>query len=133
MPDWNTRLVVKRGDQVISPIENFTPTFNTPHTVMHSLEVDNVGYVRQPFTYSFTMSVRAVGSVVADLTELAVNGSQFDIAVAESKNGKDWAFKRIQFSGCIINSCNPSNVVIDGAPMATFTCMALNVTLEVQA
>ena len=130
MPDWNTRLVVKRGDAVISPIENFTPTFNTPHTVMHSLEVDNVGFIRQPFTYSFTMSVRAVGTAVADLTELAVNGQQFDLAVAEYLDGKDWAFKSIKFAGCIINSCNPSNVVIDGAPLATFTCMALSVSLE---
>jgi hypothetical protein len=130
MPDWNTRLVVKRGNDVISPIENFTPTFNTPHTVIHSLEGDNLGYVRQPFTYSFTMSVRAIGTAVADLTELAVNGAEFELAVAESGNGKDWTFKSIKLSNCIINSCNPSNVVIDGAPLATFTCMALNVSLE---
>jgi hypothetical protein len=130
MPDWNTRLVVKRGNNVISPIENFTPTFNTPHTVIHSLEADNLGYVRQPFTYSFTMSVRAIGTAVADLTQLAVNGAEFELAVAESGNGKDWTFKSIKLSNCIINSCNPSNVVIDGAPLATFTCMALNVSLE---
>jgi hypothetical protein len=130
MPDWNTRLVVKCGDKVISPIENFTPTFNTPHTVLHSLETDNVGYVRQPFTYTFTMSVRAVGISVAALTELAVKGSEFDLAIAESGNGTDWTFKRIQFSRCVINSCNPSNVVVDGAPLATFNCMALIATLE---
>jgi hypothetical protein len=130
MPDWNTRLVVKVGNNVISPIENFTPTFNTPHTVIHSLEVDNVGFVRQPFTFTFTMSVRAIGSAVADLTQLAVNGTTFDIAVAEYQNGQDWTFKSIKFTTCIINSCNPSNVVIDGAPLATFTCAALNVSLE---
>ena len=40
MPDWNTRLEVKLGDKTVTPIENFTPTFNTPHTVLHSLEAD---------------------------------------------------------------------------------------------
>jgi hypothetical protein len=129
MPDWNTRLEVKLGDQTISPIDNFTPTFNVPHTVIHSIEADNVGFIRQPFTFTFTMTVRAIGTVVADLTELAVNGTEFSVAVAEKK-GSDWAFKAIKFSRCVITSANPSNVVIDGAPSASFNCMALEVGLE---
>jgi hypothetical protein len=129
MPDWNTRLEVKLGDKTITPIDNFTPTFNVPHTVIHSIEADNVGFVRQPFTFTFTMTVRAIGTAVADLTELAVNGQEFAIAVAEKK-GTDWAFKSIKFSRCIITSANPSNVVIDGAPAASFNCTALEVGLE---
>jgi hypothetical protein len=129
MPDWNTRLEVKLGDKTITPIDNFTPTFNVPHTVIHSIEADNVGFVRQPFTITFTMTVRAVGTAVADLTELAVNGQEFAITVAEKK-GTDWAFKAIKLSRCIITSANPSNVVIDGAPAASFNCMALDVGLE---
>lgn len=129
MPDWNTRLEVKVAGKTISPIDNFTPTFNTPHTVIHSLEGDNVGFVRQPFTFTFTMTVRAIGASVADLTELALNGTPFDIAVAEKK-GTDWAFNSIKFSNCIITSANPSNVVIDGAPAASFNCAALVSTIE---
>jgi hypothetical protein len=129
MPDWNTRLEVKLGERTISPIDNFTPTFNVPHTVIHSIEADNVGFVRQPFTFTFTMTVRAVGTAVADLTELAVNGQEFSIAVAEKK-GTDWAFKSIKFSRCMITSANPSNVVIDGVPAASFNCSALDVVLE---
>ena len=56
MADWNTRLEVKLGDRTITPISNFTPTFNVPHTVIHSLERDGSGYVRQPFTFTFTPS-----------------------------------------------------------------------------
>src|SRR6266446_9484231 len=119
MPDWNTRLEVKLGDKTITPIENFTPTFNTPHTVIHSVETDNVGYVRQPFTFTFTMTVRAVAPVLADLAELAVTGTEFSIAVAVKK-GTDWAFSSLKFNRCIINSTNPSNIVIDGTPMASF-------------
>lgn len=129
MPDWKTRLEVKVGNNTISPIDSFTPTFNTPHTVIHSVEADNVGYVRQPFTFTFTITVRAVGTAVADLTELAVSGAEFDIAVSE-KQGSDWAFKSIKFSRCIITSANPSNVVIDGAPAASFNCAALQAGLE---
>jgi hypothetical protein len=76
---------------VISPITNFAPTFNVPHTVIHSLEADGVGYVRQPFTFTFTMTIPAVATAVADLTELAVNGTEFSIAVAEKVN-HDWSF-----------------------------------------
>jgi len=129
MPDWNTRLEIKLGDTTISPIDNFTPTFNTPHTVIHSIEADGVGFVRQPFTFTFTMTVRAIGTVVADLTELAINGTEFAIAVAE-RQGTDWAFKSLRFSRCVITSTNPSNIVIDGAPSASFNCMSLSVGLE---
>jgi hypothetical protein len=129
MPDWNTRLEVRLADQVVAPISQFTPTFNSPHTVLHSVEADNVGYVRQPQTFTFTMTVQAIGSAVADLTELAVKGDEFAIALAEKK-GTDWAFKALKFTRCVITSANPSNVVIDGAPTATFNCMSLNVGIE---
>jgi hypothetical protein len=131
MPEanWNTRLEVKLGDKTVTPISNFTPTFNVPHTVVHSVEADNLGYVRQPFTFTFTMTVPAIGTAVADLTELAVNGTEFSIAVAEKK-GTDWSFNSIKFARCIITSANPSNVVVDGAPAASFNCMSLSVGLE---
>ena len=130
MADWNTRLEVKLGGTTISPISSFSPTFNVPHTVIHSLEADGVGYVRQPFTFTFTMAVPAVATAVADLTELAVTGTEFSIAVAESGTGTDWAFKSMKFARCVITSATPSNVVIDGMPQANFSCAALTVNLE---
>ncbi|MEU5261573.1 hypothetical protein [Amycolatopsis sp. NPDC021455] len=129
MADWNTRLEVKLGDATITPISTFTPTFNVPHTVLHSIEADNTGFVRQPFTFTFTMGVPAVASAVADLTELAANGGEFQIVVAE-KSGTDWAFNAIKFARCVITSANPSNVMVDGVPQATFSCLALSVGVE---
>ncbi|MEV5043483.1 hypothetical protein AB0N20_02000 [Streptomyces griseoincarnatus] len=129
MADWNTRLEVKLGDRTITPITNFTPTFNVPHTVVHSLEQDNTGYVRQPFTFTFTMTVPAIAATVADLTELAISGAEFAITVAE-KRGTDWAFNAMKFARCVVTSASPSNVVIDGVPQANFTCMALTVGVE---
>jgi hypothetical protein len=129
MADWNTRLEVKLGNDTITPISSFNPTFNVPHTVIHSLEQDNTGYVRQPFTFTFTMAVPAVASAVADLTELAVNGTEFSVALAE-KRGGDWSFKSMKFARCVVTSASPSNVVIDGVPQANFSCMALTVGLE---
>lgn len=129
MPDWNTRLEVKLGDSTITPISSFTPTFNVPHTVLHSIEADNVGFVRQPFTFTFMMAVPAVAAAVADLTELAANGQEFSVVVAEKK-GTDWAFDSMKFARCVVTSANPSNVVIDGVPQAGFSCLALDVGLE---
>jgi hypothetical protein len=129
MADWNTRLEVKLADKTITPISNFSSTFNVPHTVIHSLEADGTGYVRQPFTFTFTMTVPAVAETVADLTELAVKGAEFSIAVAE-KQGTDWAFKSMKFARCVVTSASPSNIVIDGVPQANFSCMALTVALE---
>jgi hypothetical protein len=129
MPDWNTRLEVRLRDKVVAPINQFTPIFNVPHTVIHSIEADNVGYVRQPQTFTFTMTVQAIGTAVADLTELAVKGQEFEITVAEKK-GTDWSFKALKFTRCVITSANPSNVVIDGAPSASFNCMSLSPGIE---
>lgn len=124
MPDWNTRLEVKLGTRTIAPISQFTPTFNVPHTVIHSIEADNVGYVKQPTTFTFTMTVQAIGEAVAELTKLAIEGTEFEIAVAE-RTGTDWTFQSIKFKRCMITSANPSNVVIDGAPSASFNCACL--------
>ncbi|ATL67464.1 hypothetical protein [Nocardia terpenica] len=129
MPSWNTRLEVRLGSTVISPISQFTPTFTVPHQVVHSVEDDNLGYVRQPQTFTFTMTVQAFATVVAELTQLAVAGKEFDIAVAE-RTGTDWSFKALKFGRCVITSANPSNVVIDGVPQATFTCMCLQPGIE---
>jgi hypothetical protein len=129
MADWNTRLEVKLGDSTITPISMFTPTFNAPHTVLHSIEADNVGFVRQPATFTFTMGVPAVATAGADLTQLATEGTEFQIIVAEKK-GTDWAFNSMKFARCVVTSANPSNVVIDGVPQASFTCLALSVGVE---
>jgi hypothetical protein len=129
MPDWNTRLVVSVNGTVITPIDNFTPTFATPHTIVHSVEADNVGFVRGNFTFTFTMTVRAIAPIVARLTQMALTGTEFQVIAAELV-GTDWAFQNVTLSRCVITSTNPSNVVIDGAPAASFTCSALQATTE---
>lgn len=129
MADWNTRLEVKLGTTTISPITSISPTFAVPHTVLHSIESDNVGVIRQPVTITFAMAIPAVATAVADLTELALKGTEFEIAVTE-KEGDDWAFKALKFSRCLVTSATPSNVVIDGVPQANFTCMALGINIE---
>jgi hypothetical protein len=119
MPDWQTRLEVAVNGTPVSPIDSFTPTFNTPTQVIHSIEADNVGAIFQPKTATFTMTLKAIGTSVAELTRIALEGEKFQIQVAE-KTGTDWTFKKLLFRDCMITSANPSNVVIDGVPMATF-------------
>lgn len=124
MPNWQTRLEISAGGTVLSPIDSFTPTLNTPTTVIHSIEADNVGAIFQPQTATFTMTLKAIGPNVAELTQMALAGEKFNIQVAE-KTGTDWTFKKMLFRECLITSANPSNVVIDGVPMATFNGIIL--------
>jgi hypothetical protein len=127
--EWNTRLEITVDGKVISPIDAFTPTFTTPKTVIHSIEADNVGTIFQPQTATFTMTLKAIGPSVAELTNMAITGKEFNISVAE-RRGTDWAFKKLLFRSCRFTSANPSNVVIDGAPAATFNGIILGFTAD---
>ncbi|HZY84956.1 MAG TPA: hypothetical protein VFE78_09000 [Gemmataceae bacterium] len=123
--NWQTRLQITANGQTISAVESFTPTFNTQVTPIHSIEADNIGAVFHPQAATFTLTLKAIGPAVAQLTSLALSGTKFDISLAESGNGKDWTFSQMLFRDCLITSANPSNVVIDGAPTATFSGIIL--------
>ena len=73
------------------------------------------------------MTLKAIGPAVAELTKISLEGRKFDISVAE-KQGNDWTFKKLLFRDCLVTSANPSNVVIDGAPTATFNGIILGFT-----
>jgi hypothetical protein len=124
--NWNTKLAVMVNNVLVSPIESFSPTLNVAHRVQHSLEADNVGIVLQAQTFTFTMTVRAVGATVATLTALALAGTQFAIVLTEQV-GSDWTFKSIAFNICYFTSVAPSNVTLDDSPTATFSGVCLDV------
>jgi hypothetical protein len=127
--NWQTRLEVSVGGKAISAVDSFTPTFNTQITPIHSVEADNIGAIVHPQTATFTMTLKAIGPAVAELTKLAIEGKRFNIQVAEKK-GTDWTFNKMLFRDCLITSANPSNVVIDGVPAATFNGIILGFTAE---
>ena len=129
MPNWTTQLEVTVKGKPIALIESFTPHFSTPYTVYHTLSGDNQGYIRQPFTFKFDMTVVATDSAVADLTEMALNGTHFDVAIAEKK-GTDWSFKSIKYSDCVIIGASPSALTTTTAPTVTFNCAALSMNIE---
>jgi hypothetical protein len=122
---WDTRLTVMVGPTVVTPIDSFNPTFNSPVQVLHSLEADNVAHIVQPQTFTFTMAVKAIGPVVATLTNMARNNQSFTVAVSE-KTGTDWTFSNIAFNDCYITSV-ANNIVIDGVPTTSFNCICLEV------
>jgi hypothetical protein len=124
--NWNTKLAVMVNNTLVSPIESFSPTLNVAHRVQHSLEADNVGIVTQAQTFTFTMTIRAVGASVATLTGLALAGTQFAIVLTEQV-GSDWTFKSIAFNSCYFTSVSPSNVTLDDSPTATFSGVCLDV------
>ena len=122
--NWKTRLEITVDGRVVTAIDSFTPTFGTPTTPIHSIEADNIGAIFHPQTATFSLTLKAIGPNVAELTRFAIDGTKFNISVAEKK-GTDWTFKKMLFRDCLISSANPSNVVIDGAPAATFSGIIL--------
>ncbi|MFJ5776217.1 hypothetical protein [Streptomyces sp. NPDC093094] len=123
---WDTRLAVTRDGEPVTPIDSFNPTFNVPVQPLHSLEADNVAYVVQPKSFTFTMAVKAIGPPVATLTEMALKHTQFAISV-QQQSGDDWSFQSIAFTDCYITSA-ASTVVVDGVPTTTFNCICLQTT-----
>lgn len=123
--NWKTRLQIRANGKPVSAIESFTPTFSTQVTPIHSIEADNIGVIVHPQTATFTMTLKAIGTSVAELCQLALEGTKFEIEVVESGDGKDWTFKKLLFRECLISSATPSTVVIDGAPTATFSGIIL--------
>jgi hypothetical protein len=129
MPDWNSRLEVSVNGVALVAVESVTPTYTTPVTPIHSIEADNIGALYHPQTATFTMTVKAIGASVLTLTRLAIAGTKFNIQLAEKK-GTDWTFKKLLFRDCILTGVNPSNVVMDGVPIATFNGIVLGFTAD---
>jgi hypothetical protein len=127
--NWKSRLEINANGKVVSAVESFTPTFNTTITPIHAVDADNIGAVFHPQTATFTLTVKAIGTNVAELTGLAISGTAFSISIAE-KRGTDWTFKNMLFRDCLITSVNPSNVVMDGVPIATFNGIILGFTAD---
>jgi hypothetical protein len=128
MPDWNTRLAVSfndgSGSATITPIDQFSPTFTLGAEPLHSIERTHIGVVYTPKSLTFSITVRAIGGVVGQLTSLALEGKPFDVIVQE-QDGTDWAFQRIVMRRCIITSAQPGAATISGAPSATFSGFSL--------
>jgi hypothetical protein len=134
MPEWKTRLAVsyiEDGKTVaISPIDSYTPTFSLNAEAMHSIEQTHIGVIYMPQAMSFSMTVKAIGNVAAQLTSLSLEGKTFDIVLQETDDGDDWSFKTIVMKNCIITSASPSPATISGAPAATFSGFSLAASAE---
>jgi hypothetical protein len=127
MPSWTTtRLaVIVDGDSAnpLTPIESFTPTFTLNTEVVHSCEATHVGWIANPDSFTFSMTVKAIGGAAAQLTRLALEGKEFEVGLykAAGSTGNEWDFVHIVMRKCLITAANPSNATINGAPTATFS------------
>lgn len=130
MPDWNSRLSVKyndgTGEQLITPIDSFQPTFAMNAEALNSIEATHIGVVYMPEQISFSMSVKALGPASAQLTKLALNGTRFKIVLEEADEGDaEWSLTEVLLDQCIITNATPTNATISGAPTATFSGFSL--------
>ncbi|MCW8987088.1 MAG: hypothetical protein OQK75_05385, partial [Gammaproteobacteria bacterium] len=111
----------------ITPIDSFTPTFSINAEILHSIEDTHMGMIFSPEQMTFSLAVKAIGNVAAQLTALAISGKRFDITLQEAA-GDDWSFQSIVMSDCIITSATPTNASPSGAPTATFSGVSLGAT-----
>ena len=136
MPDWRTRLQLDYHDPVsgqdvtISPIDSFSPTFGTTADALHSIEQTHIGAIFSPQTITFSLTVKAIGPIVGELTALAMNRTPFKVTLHETNDGHDWAFVRVVLDNCIITSAQPTTATPTGAPQATFSGFSLQATAD---
>jgi hypothetical protein len=135
VPDWKTRLAVSYVDANnntvhVTPIDSFSPSFALTADVLHSIEQTHLGMIYSPQSITFSMTVKAIGGVVGQLTALALSRTSFDVTLQESNTGTDWGFHSIVLSNCIITSAAPSNATTTGAPSATFSGVSLGATAD---
>lgn len=126
MATWtNTRLaVVVNGDTAhpLTPIDSFSPTFALNTEVVHSIEATHIGWIANPDSFTFSLSVKAMGGAAASLTGLALAGTEFSIGLYKQAGSADeWDFATVVLTKCLITSASPSNATVSGAPVATFS------------
>ncbi len=130
-PNWRSRLSVKyddgtSGPKLITPIDSFQPSFALNAEVLHSIEDTHIGVVYSPEQITFSMTVKAMGDVVARLTMLAIKGIRFQVVLEESDSGdQEWSFEQIVLDNCVITNVTPTSASISGAPSATFSGFSL--------
>ncbi len=138
MPDWTTRLAVSYVDAnnnsvSVTPIDSFAPSFALTADVLHSIEQTHLGMIYSPQAITFSMTVKAIGPVVGQLTALALSRTSFDVTLQESNTGTDWSFHSVVLSKCIITSATPTTATTTGAPAATFSGVSLSSTADPKA
>lgn len=134
MSDWNSRLIVSYIDDAgtevtISPIDSFSPTFALGAEAVHSIEQTHIGVIYSPQSLSFSLTVKTIGPVAAQLTALALQRKRCDIKI-QRHDGTDWAFDKIVLTDCVITSANPSTSSVSGPPSATFSGFSLAASTE---
>lgn len=130
MPQWKSRLAVRynagSGEQLITPIESFQPSFAMNAEPLSSIEAINIGVVYMNEQISFTITAKAIGPAAAQLTKLALDGKSFQIIMSESDAGDpEWSLAEVLLDQCIITNATPSSAAISGAPTASFSGFAL--------
>ncbi|MFF4911231.1 hypothetical protein ACFY2T_40930 [Streptomyces sp. NPDC001260] len=135
MSSWtNTRLAVVVDGQTgtpLTPIDSFSPTFSLNTEVIHSIEATHVGLIANPDSFTFSLSVKAIGGAAAQLTSLALKGTEFSIGLYEQSGSTgEWDFSNIVLTKCVITSASPSNATVSGAPVATFSGISRHVGID---
>jgi len=142
--DWKAKLFVSvitaDGQQLLTPIVDINPTFNTPNVPEHSLEGDGVGVTMGNDTFAFNLTVKALRDQVSGtnpaevMSKLQLKHEKFNIVIVERdtniSGGKNWAFDSLMLEDCYVNTGSPSRATLGTSPVAVFNCMCLGVNVD---
>lgn len=134
--EWATRLAVKfipadGSPEIITPIDNFTPSMDLPKEVIDSIDGDNLGYSFQNRRFTFDFEVKSVNkSIMRKLYATAVKGTLFGLGVAvKPGESDDWVFDNFQMVDCVVTNVSPVNVDNSGGvPTMKFSGSSLGVS-----
>jgi hypothetical protein len=134
---WNSRLLVtftptNSSGAIISPINNFNATVQTPHDIIDSIDGDNLGYSVGNRRINLDFEVTALNKVVfRRIVECAIKGAEFSITLGHPTGASaDWFVDTIVFDRCVVTDTTPVTISNDGkAPTMKITAVALNVSL----
>jgi len=130
--NWRTRLAIQIEDTdgevtEVTPVDSLNITLNTSQEVVDSTEDQNLGYIKRPPKFSFSMNIKPIGDAVLNITALQLNGKEFNIITQVSNGFDDWSFyeEGLTLASCTITNSTPSSVNSSGAPSASFSGNAL--------
>jgi hypothetical protein len=133
------------GDKVIATVQNFNPTFNTPHRRNHSLNESNQGLFSLPQEYDFEITVRPFGTGYEILTRCQHGDRYFDVSLQPIADYQEdppnentgvptgnWGPNILIMEGCKVNTRDERYSYTD-QPTVTFSCVATKVASDLNS
>lgn len=156
--NMKTRLVAKINEYTagalgfthnLIPLKSITENFSVPHTPIHCISQDNLGFTRGNLSLNFNFNISAVKdpdvavpdgfegvqNPVKAMSKIGLLGIPFTVELQEiqtvAADGKEnFAFVSTVMEDCVLDSGTPVNYTSGGEPVSAFAGKAGAITLD---